>query len=341
MDVIQESGAFTNAELRRINYCRLYLQATTASDITSVSGHRLDPSNLKGEWSLQSSRSYGNSIYQERPDGTAWTLWRRANKLWSSKTGELHQPLGDWVLTSIHDHRQQHFCYWDRDHLWVRVAHGYIRCDHDQDHHYQEVPQVIKQWNQIAAEATPMEAEMVSPGQWRWTNATYVLVPSRPPSSTFQEFVESLPEWEKELLRHTKLATDPYSVGVALEHGLRAVSDGSEWFRTQGSFGWILASDLGDRLATGMGPARSSKPNSYRSEGYGMLALLCFLRRLAEFIQLHDPWQGLIATDSKSLIDTIYGPNTFNSALLRQRFFDGHSTLSHRNGTSSMESNNC
>ena len=57
-----------------------------------------------------------------------------------------------------------------------------------------------------------------------------------------------------------------------------------------------------------MGPARSSKPNSYRSEGYGLLALLCFLHRLAEFIQLREPWQGVIATDSKSLIDTIYGP---------------------------------
>lgn len=39
-----------------------------------------------------------------------------------------------------------------------------------------------------------------------------------------------------------------------------------------------------------------------------MLALLCFIRRLTEFIQLHEPWQGIIATDNKSLIDMIYGP---------------------------------
>lgn len=36
-----------------------------------------------------------------------------------------------------------------------------------------------------------------------------------------------------------------------------------------------------------------------------MLALLVFLQRLAEYIQLHEPWQGIIATDSKSLIDTV------------------------------------
>ena len=106
---------------------------------------------------------------------------------------------------------------------------------------------------------------------------------------------------------HTKLATDAYAVSVALEHGLRAVSDGSEWFQSQGSFGWMLSSDQGDRLASGMGPARSSRPNSYRSEGYGMLALLCFLQRLAEYVQLHNPWRGIIV--SKSLIDTVRGPN--------------------------------
>jgi hypothetical protein len=39
-----------------------------------------------------------------------------------------------------------------------------------------------------------------------------------------------------------------------------------------------------------------------------MLALLSFLKRLAKYIQLHNPWQGIIATDSKSLIDTIHRP---------------------------------
>ena len=32
-----------------------------------------------------------------------------------------------------------------------------------------------------------------------------------------------------------------------------------------------------------------------------------FLQRLAKFIQYHDQWNGIIATDSKSLIDTIRG----------------------------------
>ena len=38
-----------------------------------------------------------------------------------------------------------------------------------------------------------------------------------------------------------------------------------------------------------------------------MLALLCFLQRLAEYINLHEPWHGIIVTDSKSLVDTERG----------------------------------
>ena len=114
MDVIHASGAFSDAEIRRLNYCRLYLQAETASDLTTVAGDRLDPSKLQGTWSLQSSRHHGNAIYQERPEGTTWTLWRRANKLWSSKHGIMHQPLGDWVINTIQEHRQRHFSYWAR-----------------------------------------------------------------------------------------------------------------------------------------------------------------------------------------------------------------------------------
>ena len=74
-----------------------------------------------------------------------------------------------------------------------------------------------------------------------------------------------------------------------------------------GAFGWTVSNDLGDRAAEGMGPAPGAKPNSYRSEAYGMLAMLCFLRRLAEYTHQHEQWKGIIATDSLSLIDTIRG----------------------------------
>ena len=55
MDIIQDSGKFSDAEIRRLNYCRLFLRAETCK--------------LTGTWSLHSSRHHGNAIYHERPEG--------------------------------------------------------------------------------------------------------------------------------------------------------------------------------------------------------------------------------------------------------------------------------
>ena len=128
MDVIQSSARFTDQEIRKLNYCRLYLKAVTLSDITTVSGTSLDSSKLTGEISLQSSTHLGPEIYQERPSPSTWLLWKRANRLWSNPTGVLYQSLGDWVDHSIHTQRQQHFSYRLRDILWIRIALGYMSC---------------------------------------------------------------------------------------------------------------------------------------------------------------------------------------------------------------------
>ena len=48
MDVIITSQEFTAAEVRRLNYCRLYLGAVTAADLTETTGKSLDTSKLHG-----------------------------------------------------------------------------------------------------------------------------------------------------------------------------------------------------------------------------------------------------------------------------------------------------
>ena len=62
-----------------------------------------------------------------------------------------------------------------------------------------------------------------------------------------------------------------------------------------GTFGWVLSDAHGERLVGGMGPAPGANPTSYRSEAYGMLAILCFLRRLGEYTD----YQGAIARDHR------------------------------------------
>ncbi len=98
---------------------------------------------------------------------------------------------------------------------------------------------------------------------------------------------------------------DPYSLCLELAQGFRAVSDGSVKFHTHGSFGWVLSSLDGQRLAHGMGPARGRTPHSYRAEAYGLLSLLRFLRRIKEYTGMHEPLIGVIATDSQGVLDTL------------------------------------
>jgi hypothetical protein len=71
-----------------------------------------------------------------------------------------------------------------------------------------------------------------------------------------------------------------------------------------------------------MGPAFGIRPQSYRAEGYGMLAFLRFLIRIAEFTGKTEPWTGIIGTDSQSVLDTIAGkapygehPNRFHEQI--------------------------
>jgi hypothetical protein len=57
MDIILEANVFTDAEIRKLNYCRLYLQVITLSDITKPNGEELDARMLDGQPSLMSSKT--------------------------------------------------------------------------------------------------------------------------------------------------------------------------------------------------------------------------------------------------------------------------------------------
>jgi hypothetical protein len=60
----------------------------------------------------------------------------------------------------------------------------------------------------------------------------------------------------------------------------------------------------GERYGTGS--RRQSGLVSSRSVRHvSMLAILCFLRRLAEYTTQMDQWHGILATDSLSLLETI------------------------------------
>jgi hypothetical protein len=90
-----------------VNYCHLYLQAVTLSDIANATGSCLDPSFLEGELLPLSSNTQWHHINQAWLSPEAWHYWWKACLLWSKPDSSLHQPLGAW----LHPHTTQH-------HIW-------------------------------------------------------------------------------------------------------------------------------------------------------------------------------------------------------------------------------
>jgi hypothetical protein len=219
MDAIHELVKFKPAKICKLNYCRLYLKAKTVSDLTSIDGRSLDHSKLSGNHSLLSSFTHGTVIHQESPSEITWRLWKKSNSLWSHPDGSLRQFLGDWVLP-LHQMHQRHPAYWFSGRLWVRIQDHYVKCSPVSDRVFQELPFSCL-WESLLSLAVPIFALQSSPGVWKIVQHSYILEVNPPPcASTFTQFIAALPNWEMELLQHVELEADPFSVAVALEHGV-------------------------------------------------------------------------------------------------------------------------
>ena len=128
MDLLMASNHYTPVELRKFNYCRLFLNVTTISDVAKPCGTTIDASLLDGTPPCFRSRSFHPIVHQDSPSPNEWKLWRRANLIWIDIYGELRTPLGKW-LHPIHTQRNRHFAYQSSPRLWIR--------QHEQDQ-YQE-----------------------------------------------------------------------------------------------------------------------------------------------------------------------------------------------------------
>ena len=86
----------------------------------------------------------------------------------------------------------------------------------------------------------------------------------------------------------------------------QACSDGSAVTK-QGTFGWVLALPDRTRLAFGAGPVDGHDPQSFRSEGQGMLSVVCLLARLKQWTKSDAVLSGVLATDNSGLVDRVQG----------------------------------
>ena len=128
---------------------------------------------------------------------------------------------------------------------------------------------------------------------------------SRPLPNTFDDYVQTLHEWEKRLIQHSYVTLCPHVLIHRLNAGpIMCASDGSVR-KPYATFGFVIRDNNQDNLIRGRGPASGSDPNSLRSEAYGNLAVCRYLYRLSQFtnIPLTSPIHMFV--DNKALISRI------------------------------------
>jgi hypothetical protein len=320
MDLAISSGRFTPKQLKLVNYCRLYLQAVTASDIVLPSGSLIDDWLLEGVLHVDSSRTSFITVSQGNPNSKTWLQWRRLMQL----VGEVLvcSPLGDWLYSAL-DLRRQWPCYMDErcKFLYIRTAAGFVQYARNQSGDFDH-GLLDESWRPTD-HCIPVEAQPSGRGTYFLNEDSIFRVASPPVLSlpqTFLEYIDDLPDWDRSLFQWLKLLVDPFELlelctQAASTSGftLLFVSDGSAGNDSM-SFAWVLALPCGERVVTCAGPVFGFRESSYRSEGYGVLSAVRFVYHLFQFCGCEPKWRYEFMADNQGLLTAILQDAAYSAA---------------------------
>jgi hypothetical protein len=157
MDAVLDSGHFTPAETCLVQYCRLFFQVRTVSDIAdSTRTHLKDGIHSGTLFSCSSTRLI--PTIQARPNSRAWRTWRLALPPWANKSDRLTIPLGDW---SVLPEAQRFHWTWYACGISIFTSHGtkYRRFSPicSQRNYYDYLPQGFVTIDQLPILACPCD----------------------------------------------------------------------------------------------------------------------------------------------------------------------------------------
>jgi hypothetical protein len=313
MNIVLDSGEFSPAKIRMINFCRLYLQVVTLSDIALADGKTIDPALECGTLSLLSSTTTWLHTNQRRPsDKCTWRVWQGFMRLVALYLD--NHPLGDWLYPPS-QLRRSWPVYFDNlsSNVFLRSVDGFFIC-------YRRTPTCYSiGWQRVQSppdSAVPAMATIHD-------NDVLELHPSRshlamdplldlPFFLDFESYVASLSDSDQRLLEHVYFYMGPFEIiqrcqalsasGTKIE--FVTVSDGSS-AKGSMSFGWKCVLSDGTPIAEASGPAYGSKATSYRSEGYGLTSATTFFVHLFKFCGVPPCWSFQFVSDNLGLITRI------------------------------------
>jgi hypothetical protein len=326
MDAVLESGLFTSTEVCQINYCRLYLQVTTLSDVCQANGVYIDESFRDDPPSPRSSTSTWLQFNQPRPCNKVWELWKTVLSWWFDSAGIIHRPLGSWLYPA-NQLRRQWPSYYDSstDMIYIRTNNVFHQFDRPSQDCIEFSDGTPTDWTPTST-SLPCTLHPIPNDEYILDQDPPKLVPQQSSiqvSATFSDYISDLPVWEQNLFESLdmyytcfeliSIINDAVSTTANdTDKHLISVSDGSAFDRSM-SFGWTMSLLNGTRLATCAGPAHGSKQSSFRAEGYGLLSITRFLHHLFEFCQSRPEWKLQLSCDNDPLLKRVNAARPFKT----------------------------
>lgn len=274
---------FTDNELERINCVRMYLGVTFLSEISNIQGTTINNTPEADDHRNQECKP-NTRLYQTKPNTKSWTLWNTVINSFTTNGKTIRTPVGqwNWIHSSkgvwksyIHpDNDTIHIC--QPDHTWKKYnRHGINIINMQHDINFTPTPQHRPTTITTFRNGT----EYYNPGR------QHDIIAHRlsPIPSNWSALIQQQPPWIQQLVTSVKY-DDLYTVITAIAtKNLIAVSDGSAK-TTNMTYGWILSTTKGQRIAKGNGPC-NGRPSSMRSKAAGMLAISLFIGMIQEISQ--------------------------------------------------------
>ena len=313
MDVFLKYGNYSVAELRLLNRCRMYLQVTTLSDITTGDGKFLADGALQGSESYQTDNY--DWPYQQKPPRAEWNAWAgEVRRHFAPIKDRLSTPLGKWFITD------EYYTSWA---WWLDTNYNLYHFGNNQWHSinssgpnpsnrvrsklYQmgiSIDTLLPQrpGNIFRTHVNPMINGIFDVGEYR-----SVITKEAPTTFPHISFIDHLRNSEDSwLFQHTHQYVDvPTIIQLLYNNDLVAVSDGSFQPRNRrGSLAWCIATKKGKLILEGGGliPGKKDDQGSYRSEAGGLLGPITVAQILEKIQPPPQHYEMTIACDGESAL---------------------------------------
>ena len=275
--------------------------------MTHANGTHLDMDLKAGNPSDYSSRTQWYHCHQARPESRyVWDAWAAACNLFATRVaGKLRRPLGRWLIPPSQQRRQ--WChYYD-----LATGHMYRRSLHQGYERHLRVPggfslQSSRNVAVLPPRAIPMDCLRTAHVYVNRNSHHRLIAPLPAPTAPafLQAYIRQGPSWERDLFFGLSLTTTDAAIVALIASGdFLLASDGSA--PGVASFGWVLSTKSGDRLAVCSGPVCGHRPTPFRAEAFGVLSALRFIRKTLQFGSAVIARSYSHLTDCQSLLDRI------------------------------------